>query len=78
MNKAVIERIENIDNKFNYVPVVVVLLMLFSIIALRYIELKIITPFEIMFIGAFIVLFFNQIKLKLQVKSLLRILKNES
>lgn len=78
MNKENIEQIERIEKKFSYVPKILVVLMVLALLLLRDSKITIVSPLEIIFISAFVNLFFNQIILSLQIKSLLRLFKNES
>lgn len=80
MNKENIEQIEKIGMKFNHQHIKTILTFLTigaAFLVIKY-EIKIIYFIDVYLIGFVISLYFNNMFLKLQMKSLLRALKNNS
>ena len=80
MHKENIENIEKIGTKFTHLQVKLILTILTLGAALLVIkfEVKVISFLDVYLIGFVINLFFSNMILKLQMKSLLRALKNNS
>jgi hypothetical protein len=78
VNKESIEQAERIEKKFRHIPLIVVFMMMIVFFAFKKFGFPIFSPIDMVLIGIVIIMFFNQITLRLQMKSLLRTLKNSN
>lgn len=78
MNKENIEQIEKIGAKFGNLPLILIILTTLIALLVSKFKIQLISIYDVFLIGFCINLFYKNIVLKLQMKSLLRILKNDS